>query len=51
MPHSVWINYETKDKFLLENLYTESAKKIGQDRLAYYKDFLDRLDGEVAGER
>ena len=49
--HSVWINYETKDKFLLENLYTESAKKIGQDRLAYYKDFLDRLDREVAGEQ
>jgi len=48
--HSVHINYETKDKFLLENLYTETAKKIGQERLAYYKEFLDRLDREVVGE-
>jgi len=48
--HSVHINYETKDKFLLENIYTETAKKIGQERLAYYKDFLDRLEKEVSGE-
>lgn len=48
--HSVYINYETKDKFLLDGLYTESSKKIGQERLAYYKEFLDRLDKEVNGE-
>ena len=48
--HSIYINYETKDKFLLENLYTETAKKIGQERLSYYKGFLDRLDKEVVGE-
>jgi uncharacterized protein len=48
--HSIYINYETKDKFLLENLYTESAKKIGKERLTYYKEFLDRLDKEVIGE-
>lgn len=48
--HSVHINYETKDKFLLENLYTETARKIGQERMAYYKGFLDRLDKEVNGE-
>ncbi len=48
--HSIHINYETKDKFLLETLYTETAKKIGQERLTYYKEFLNRLDKEVFGE-
>jgi len=35
---------------LVENLYTETSKRVGQERLAYYKDFLDRLDKEVVGE-
>jgi len=48
--HSVHINYETKDKFMLDNLYTESARKIGKERMAYFKGFLDRLDREVNGE-
>lgn len=48
--HSVQINYETKDKFLLDNLYTETAKTIGRERMTYFKGFLDRLDREVAGE-
>jgi len=48
--HSVHIDYETKDKLLLENLYTETAKKIGQERLSFYKEFLDRLDEEMVGE-
>lgn len=48
--HSVHINYETKDKFLLDNLYTESSKRIGKERLTYFKGFLDRLDKEINGE-
>ncbi|PKM91743.1 phosphohydrolase [Candidatus Falkowbacteria bacterium HGW-Falkowbacteria-1] len=48
--HSAQINYEVKEKFLLDKLYTETAKKIGQERLAYYKNFLDRLEKEVNGE-
>lgn len=48
--HSVHINYETKDKFLLDNLYTESSKRIGKERMTYFKEFLDRLDKEVSGE-
>lgn len=48
--HSIHINYETKDKFLLDNLYTESSKQIGKERMAYFKGFLDRLDKEVSGE-
>jgi len=49
--HSVHINYETKDKYLLEKLYTESARKIGRERLEYYKNFLDRLEREVNGKQ
>jgi len=48
--HSVHINYETKENFLLDNLYTATAKKIGRERMVYFKDFLDRMDREVAGE-
>ena len=48
--HSIHINHETKDKFLLDNLYTETAKKIGRDRATYYKGFIDRLEKEVSGE-
>ncbi|HZJ41868.1 MAG TPA: hypothetical protein VFD51_02540, partial [Patescibacteria group bacterium] len=48
--HSVHINYETKDKFMLDNLYTKSARKIGKERMAYFKGFLDRLEREVNGE-
>ncbi|MEI6835835.1 MAG: HD domain-containing protein [Candidatus Falkowbacteria bacterium] len=48
--HSVHINYETKEKFLVSNLYTATAKKIGEERMVYFKDFLDRMDKEVIGE-
>jgi uncharacterized protein len=48
--HSVQINYAVKDRFLLDGLYTTTAKKIGRSRLAYYKEFLDRLEKEVNGE-
>ncbi len=47
---SVQINYETKDKYIVEGLYTETARKIGQERTVYYKSFLDRMDREVFGE-
>ncbi|MFA5644553.1 MAG: HD domain-containing protein [Patescibacteria group bacterium] len=48
--HSIHINYELKDKFLLEKLYTKKAKKIGKERLKYYEKYLARLDREVLGE-
>jgi uncharacterized protein len=48
--HSAHINYEVKDKFLLEKLYTETARAIGRERLSYYKEFLDRLEKEVNGQ-
>ena len=48
--HSPHINYEVKDKFLMDKLYTETAKRIGRERTAFYKEFLDRLEKEVNGE-
>lgn len=48
--HSVQIQFETKEKFLLDRLYTESAKRIGEERLKYYREFLERMEKEVNGE-
>jgi len=48
--HSPQIELEAKIKFLPDKLYTESAKQIGQERLEYYKHFLDRLEQEVNGQ-
>jgi uncharacterized protein len=48
--HSPHINYEVKDKFLMDKLHTETAKRIGQERMAFYKEFLDRMEKEVNGE-
>ena len=48
--HSVQIQYETKDKFLADKLYTKKAKEIGYERLVYHKDFLDRLEKEINGK-
>ena len=49
--HSFQIEYETKIKFLVDKLYTEKAKEIGRERTKYFKDFLDRLEKEIKGEK
>lgn len=48
--HSPQIEFETKIRFLIDNLYTEKAKKICLERTEYYKNFLDRLEKEIKGE-
>lgn len=48
--HSPQIEYETKTKFVVDKLYTDKAKKVGRERLYYYKSFLDRLEEEVKGK-
>lgn len=48
--HSTQIQYEVKDKYIIDNLHTKTAQEIGQERLTYYKNFLDRLEREVKGE-
>ena len=47
--HSPQIQFETKDKFIVNKLYTEKAKEIAKERTEFYKNFLDRLEKEVKG--
>lgn len=48
--HSPQIEFEVKTKFLIDKLYTETAKKICQERFEFFKNFLERLEREVNGE-
>ncbi|PLX20900.1 phosphohydrolase [Candidatus Parcubacteria bacterium] len=48
--HSVQIEYDIKQRDLLEKFYTKSARKIAEKRHEYFKDFLDRLEREILGE-
>lgn len=48
--HSAQIQWELKEKHLLEKLYTATAKKIGAGRIAYAEQYLDRLEKEIKGE-
>ncbi len=48
--HSPQIEFETKLKFLADKLYTNKAKEVGRERLAFYKSFLDRLEKEINGK-
>jgi uncharacterized protein len=48
--HSPQIDFETKTKYLPDKLFTAKGKEIGQERMKFYKDFLDRLEREINGE-
>lgn len=48
--HSAQIQWELKEKYLLEKLYTATAKKIGASRIAYAAQYLERLEKEIKGE-
>jgi len=48
--HSAHIEFEIKMKHLLNKLYTDKAKEIGEKRIKFSKDFLDRMDKEAKGE-
>lgn len=47
--HSPQINYETKDKLIVDYLFTQQAKKIAKERLKFYKTFLNKLEKEIQG--
>jgi uncharacterized protein len=47
--HSTQINWETKDKYIMDFLYTEKAKRIARDRLKFSENFLRRLEDEING--
>jgi uncharacterized protein len=48
--HSPQINFETKDRFIVDKMYTKKGKEIAQERLEFFKNFLDRLEREIKGE-
>jgi len=45
--HSPQINWETKDKHILNYLYTEKAKQIAKDRIIFSENFFKRLENEI----
>lgn len=48
--HSPQINWETKDKHILNYLYTEKAKRVAKDRMLFSQNFFKRLEREIHGE-
>lgn len=48
--HSPNLEYELKLKKIPDRLYTDKAKKIGEDRIAYMDCFFDRLEEEIEGK-
>lgn len=48
--HSPQINWETKDKFILDYLYTEKAKEIARERMKFSEEFFKRLEKEIEGK-
>ncbi len=48
--HSPQINWETKDKHILNYLYTEKAKQVAKDRMIFSENFFKRLENEINGE-
>lgn len=47
--HSPQINWETKDKYVVDYLYTDKAKKIAKKRMEFSKKFFDKLEREIKG--
>jgi len=48
--HSPQINWETKDKHILNYLYTEKAKQVAKDRMIFSENFFKRLEDEINGK-
>jgi uncharacterized protein len=48
--HNPFIELELKSKLLPERLYTQKAKRIARQRLAYMESFFNRLKKEIKGK-
>ncbi|VAW31901.1 hypothetical protein MNBD_CPR01-244 [hydrothermal vent metagenome] len=48
--HSPQINWETKDKHILNYLYTDSAKQVAKERMIFSENFFKRLENEINGK-
>jgi uncharacterized protein len=47
--HSPQINWETKDKYIVDYLYTQKAKQIAKKRVNFTKKFFSKLEKEIQG--
>ncbi|MCP6718312.1 MAG: HD domain-containing protein [Patescibacteria group bacterium] len=47
--HSPQLNWETKDKHIVDYLYTNKAKEIAKKRLEFSKIFFSKLEKEIQG--
>jgi uncharacterized protein len=48
--HSPQINWETKDKHILNYLYTDKAKQVAKERMIFSENFFKRLENEINGK-
>jgi len=48
--HSPQIEFEVKSKFLIDKLFTGTAKKICRERILFFENFLNRMEQEINGE-
>ena len=48
--HTARVEFETKLKFIGEQLHTEAARDMARERTAFYRDFLERMEREVEGQ-
>ncbi len=47
--HSPQLNWETKDKHVVDYLYTKKAKLIAKKRIKFSKEFFSKLEKEIKG--
>jgi len=48
--HSPQLNWETKDKHIVNYLHTQKAKKIAKKRIGFSKEFFSKLEKEIQGK-
>jgi uncharacterized protein len=48
--HSPQIEFAVKFKFLIDKLFTETAKKFCRERILFFENFLNRLEQEINEE-
>lgn len=47
--HSPQIEFAVKSKFLIDKLFTKTAKEICRERIKFFEDFLNRMEREING--
>ncbi|PKL72243.1 phosphohydrolase [Candidatus Kuenenbacteria bacterium HGW-Kuenenbacteria-1] len=47
--HSPQIEFEVKTKFIIDKLFTKTAKEICKERILFFENFLNRMEREING--